>query len=52
MWRTFNCGVGMLLVAARDAARALVAALEANGEHAWVAGRIDEGGDAPDVRFE
>ena len=55
MWRTFNCGAGMLLVTARDAARALVGALEANGEHAWVAGRIDAGEDgdaAPEVRFE
>ena len=52
MWRTFNCGAGMLLVAARDAARALVGALEASGEHAWVAGRIDEGEGAPEVRIE
>ena len=52
MWRTFNCGVGMLLVTARGTARALVGALEANGERAWVAGRIEEGEDAPEVRFE
>ena len=52
MLRTFNCGVGMLLVAGRNAAGSLVETLEANGEHAWVAGRIDEGDDAPKVRFE
>ena len=52
MWRTFNCGAGMLLVAARDTAGALVDTLEANGEHAWVAGRIDEGEGAPEVRVE
>jgi len=55
MWRTFNCGVGMLLVTARDATRTLVGTLEANGEHAWVAGRVEAGGDgdaAPEVRFE
>ena len=52
MLRTFNCGVGMLLVAGRDGADALVEALEANGEHAWVAGRIDEGQGAPEVRLE
>ena len=52
MWRTFNCGVGMLLVTARGAAGALVGALEANGEHAWVAGRIEVGEDAPEVRIE
>ena len=52
MWRTFNCGVGMLLVVARGAARSLVDALEAAGEHAWVAGRIDKGEDAPGVGIE
>jgi len=52
MWRTFNCGVGMLLVTARGAAAALVEALEANGERAWVAGRIDEGAGTPEVRIE
>ena len=52
MWRTFNCGVGMLLVVARGAAGSLVGALEANGEHAWVAGRIEAGEDAPEVRIE
>ena len=52
MWRTFNCGVGMLLVAARGTAGVLVGALEGNGEHAWVAGRIEQGEDAPEVRIE
>ena len=52
MWRTFNCGVGMLMVVARGAAGALVGALEANGEHAWVAGRIETGEDTPEVRIE
>ena len=52
MWRTFNCGAGMLLVAARDASGALVDTLEAIGEHAWVAGRIEESEGAPEVRIE
>ena len=52
MLRTFNCGVGMLLVAGSDAAGALVDTLEANGEHAWIAGRVDEGQGAPEVRLE
>ena len=52
MWRTFNCGVGMLLVVAREASRAIVDALRENGEHAWVAGRIDAGEDAPEARIE
>ena len=52
MWRTFNCGVGMLLVVAPGTAPGIVDALGANGERAWVAGRIEEGGDAPAVRIE
>jgi len=52
MWRTFNCGVGMLLVVASDATRSIVDTLDASGEHAWVAGRIEEGDERPEVRFE
>ena len=52
MWRTFNCGVGMLLVVAREASRAIVDVLLETGEHAWVAGRIDAGEDAPEARIE
>ena len=52
MWRTFNCGVGMLLVTARDAAGAVADALEASGERAWVAGGIEAGEGAPAVVIE
>ena len=52
MWRTFNCGVGMLLVVASGTALGIANALEANGERAWVAGRIEEGEDAPAARIE
>ena len=52
MWRTFNCGVGLLLITARGAAPALVEALEAGGERAWVAGRIERGAGTPEVRIE
>ena len=52
MWRTFNCGVGMLLVVAGGATRTLVDTLDASGEHAWVAGRIEKGEERPEVRFE
>ena len=52
MWRTFNCGAGMLLVTARDSAGTLVDTLQASGEQAWVAGRIDESADVPEVRIE
>ena len=52
MWRTFNCGVGMLLVTGRDAAPPIVDALEASGERAWIAGRISTADEPPDVTFE
>ena len=52
MWRTFNCGAGMLLVVAPGTAPGVVSALEASGERAWVAGRIDEGEGAPGVTIE
>ncbi len=52
MWRTFNCGAGMLLVVASGTAPGVVSALEASGERAWAAGRIDEGGDTPEVHIE
>ena len=52
MWRTFNCGVGMLLVAAKNDTETLVHKLEASGEHAWVAGRIEDGDSTPEVKFE
>ena len=49
MWRTFNCGAGMLLVTARDAAGAVAGTLEASGERAWVAGEIVAGDGEPKV---
>ena len=52
MWRTFNCGVGMLLVVAEDEAEYLVERLEAGGERAWIAGRIEDGDGTPEVTFE
>jgi phosphoribosylformylglycinamidine cyclo-ligase len=43
MWRTFNCGVGMVAVVPADRADDAVVHLEARGVAAWVAGRVDEG---------
>ena len=52
MWRTFNCGVGMVIcVAAADAERAQAILREA-GETVWPLGRIAAGADAPCVEFE
>jgi phosphoribosylformylglycinamidine cyclo-ligase len=52
MYRTFNCGIGMVAcVAAPDARRALEH-LEARGETAWVIGRIEAGDGEPVVILE
>jgi len=43
MFRTFNMGIGMMLVVARADADAAAAALERSGEQAWVVGEIRRG---------
>jgi len=40
MYRTFNCGVGMVVVVGKADAEAAVRHLEASGETAWVIGEI------------
>jgi phosphoribosylformylglycinamidine cyclo-ligase len=40
MHRTFNCGIGMILVASAGEAPAVLHALEAAGERAWVVGTV------------
>lgn len=42
MYRTFNCGVGFILVVPQDKAEQALAHLGANGETAWVIGEIVE----------
>jgi phosphoribosylformylglycinamidine cyclo-ligase len=39
--RVFNCGIGMVLVVAREDAERSVALLEAAGEQAWIAGTVE-----------
>jgi phosphoribosylformylglycinamidine cyclo-ligase len=52
MYRTFNCGVGMVIgVAEADLDQAL-AVLEAAGENAWMIGQVEAGDDTPEVVFE
>jgi phosphoribosylformylglycinamidine cyclo-ligase len=43
MWRTFNCGVGMVAVVPAERAVDAVDHLEARGVPAWVAGHLREG---------
>jgi phosphoribosylformylglycinamidine cyclo-ligase len=51
MARTFNCGIGMVLVAAPDRADAVQATLQAAGEQVAVIGRIrPRSGDEPGCR--
>ncbi len=40
MLKTFNCGVGMIVVAAKDEANSVSAALSAEGETPWLLGRL------------
>ena len=49
MRRTFNCGVGMVVVVAGADAEATVAALQESGETAWRLGSIRDG--AGEVRY-
>ena len=43
MRRTFNCGVGMVVVVTENAAREAIEILRDNGENAWQIGRITAG---------
>ncbi len=42
MLKTFNCGMGMVLVAAANDAPAVIKNLQAQGEKVWLAGRIEQ----------
>lgn len=51
MRRTFNCGIGMAVIAAPDAADDIRAALETHGETVYEIGRIAARGSGEPVRF-
>ncbi|ELL7088344.1 phosphoribosylformylglycinamidine cyclo-ligase, partial [Vibrio fluvialis] len=40
MYRTFNCGVGLVIALPKDQAQAAVELLQQEGENAWVIGEI------------
>ncbi|MDP2828093.1 MAG: phosphoribosylformylglycinamidine cyclo-ligase [Sulfuricellaceae bacterium] len=42
MHRTFNCGIGMIVIVAADQALAAMASLAASGEQVWQIGRIEK----------
>ena len=51
MRRTFNCGVGMVVIVDSDDAEETIKILGAEGEKAWQIGRIVPGDDAPSVQY-
>ena len=53
MARTFNCGIGMIVVTEADAAKAVSACLADQGESVFEIGRIEASGgdDAPEVQL-
>ena len=42
MYRTFNCGVGMVIALPADQAEKAVALMNAHGENAWLIGHIED----------
>ncbi|MDX1482536.1 MAG: phosphoribosylformylglycinamidine cyclo-ligase, partial [Woeseiaceae bacterium] len=50
MRRTFNCGVGMIVVVAEHDTELALESLAASGENAWVIGRISDGTAGVDYR--
>ncbi|EIC20407.1 phosphoribosylformylglycinamidine cyclo-ligase [Thiorhodovibrio frisius] len=51
MRRTFNCGVGLLVLLPPERTDEALAAFNKAGEQAWVIGRIDANQGAPEVRY-
>ncbi len=51
MYRTFNCGVGMVIVADKEDAETIVASLNGAGVSAWQLGQIDTASGRAAVRF-
>ncbi len=49
MYRTFNCGVGMVICVSAENQQQALDLLNANGENAWVIGQIQEKNDYTDA---
>lgn len=41
MYRTFNCGVGMVLITSLEESESIIATLKQQNEHAWLLGTIE-----------
>jgi phosphoribosylformylglycinamidine cyclo-ligase len=52
MYRTFNCGIGMVVVAAENDAATILHMLKNNGTAAWQLGRVESTSGAPAVNFK
>jgi phosphoribosylformylglycinamidine cyclo-ligase len=52
MWRTFNCGVGLIICIAADKADNALASLRDAGEIAWRLGHVAAGDGEPFVEFQ
>ncbi|GAA5189711.1 phosphoribosylformylglycinamidine cyclo-ligase [Ferrimonas gelatinilytica] len=53
MYRTFNCGVGLVIALPKEHAEAAIALLNDQGENAWLIGTIAErSGDEPQVEIQ
>ena len=46
MYRTFNCGVGLIIALPHSQAQSAVELLKAEGENAWVIGEIATSSDS------
>jgi len=51
MWRTFNCGVGFVLLIAPEAVNAIQAELDARALSHWMIGEVVTANDTPRVRI-
>ncbi len=51
MWRTFNCGIGFVLIVAADQVEAVSAAVTAQGLEHWTIGEVTHADGAERVKI-
>ena len=52
MLKTFNCGIGMVVICGADAGEAVISSLKANGEEASLIGKIEAREGTPSVTYK